>query len=76
MKLSEVRKSGKYKFLRVEDKSFSGVLQAYGFVGGIELVVINKTPKGCVVEVLGSKFSVNQKLASMIEIGECARNVK
>jgi len=66
MKLIEVEKCGSYKFVGCSDKSMQNILNSYGFFCGVDVTIINFGKKGFVVDVLGSKFSINSKLAEVI----------
>lgn len=66
MKLIDVQKCGKYKYVGCLDSDMIQTLFAYGFYEGAEIEVLMQGKFGYVVEVLGTKFSVNSNLAKII----------
>lgn len=70
MKLLDVKYGGKFTYLSCEDESMKINLRAYGFFEGVDITVVTSGKYGYVVEVLGSRFSINQKLADAIIIKE------
>lgn len=70
MKLIDVKSGGKYTYISCNDESMKVNLRAYGFFEGVEITVVSSGKYGYVVEVLGSRFSINQKLAEVILLKE------
>lgn len=70
MKLLDVTTGGKFTYLSCTDESMKINLRAYGFFDGVDITVVSSGKYGYVVEVLGSRFSINQKLAETILLKE------
>lgn len=73
MKLADVKSGGEYTYLTCNDETMRVNLRAYGFFEGVDVVVISRGKYGYVVEVLGGRFSINQKLAEAIILKEKSR---
>ena len=71
MNLRSINLCGCYKFISCLDSNYKSSLRAYGFIEGVLVNVLRKTKRGLVVEVLGSKYSINLKLAEIIEVEWC-----
>lgn len=70
MKLSDVKKIGKFKYSGCKDLKFSNNLKAYGFIKGVELEVVRIAKSMCVIKIMGCVYSVNRSLADVILLYE------
>lgn len=68
MDLIGVVKHGSCKFVKCRDDDLSKVLRSYGFISGVQIKVVSKNKHGLVVEVLGTKYSINLNMAKIIEV--------
>ena len=76
MKLVDVKGCGEFCYLGCADEKMSKRLVSFGFIVGVKLKVVGRMKSGFVVDVLGSKFAINSKLASAIILEKAATNAE
>lgn len=70
MKLCDIKKTGKYKILGVEDNALYCKLRPYGFLIGSEIYVMMITKRMYIIKLFGSVYSINESFAKLIEVSE------
>ena len=68
MKLIDVKECKNFEYISCADKFMEKQLKTYGFLKGVSLEVESYNKKNFVVKILGSKYTLNKRLAETIEV--------
>lgn len=71
MKLKEATEGKEYKIraVKTEDDELDAFLFSLGCYAGEHITVVTQRRRGCVVSIKDGRYSIDDRLASVIEIG-------